>query len=204
MTKIFIHGLGQTEKSWNNIVVNLKSSYNDCPNLKVLLGSKEITFSNLYKVFEVYCNNISGQLDLCGISLGGMLALKYTIQNPEKVNSLVLIAVQYKIPKMIFEFQGLVFKYLPSSCFGTSGFTKQDFIILTNSMKKLDFSGQLNKVKCETLIICGAKDIANKKATYELYNKLENAQICLIPNCTHEVNVNCPEELVNQLQKFYN
>ena len=35
---------------------------------------------------------------LCGLSLGGVLALNYAIEHPEKIKGMVLIATQYKMP----------------------------------------------------------------------------------------------------------
>lgn len=202
MENIFIHGLGQTDESFKET-----SSYFDekclCLNLKNLLNFKEVTFDNLYEVFCEYCDKFSVKLNLCGLSLGGMLALKYTIEHPDKVNSLVLIGVQYKIPKLIFNLQGMVFKFLPDSTFESTGFTKKDFITLTNSMKKLNFSNSLEKIKCNTLLICGEKDIANKGATIKLNKKIKNSQISIIPNAKHEVNIDCPKELYGEIINFY-
>lgn len=53
-------------------------------------------------------DNISGQLNLCGLSLGVVLALNYIIDNPKKVNSLVLIAGQSEMPKALLKLQNIV------------------------------------------------------------------------------------------------
>ena len=203
MNKIFIHGLGQTDESWNKVIAELNNINGNCPNLKTLLGSKDVTFNNLYEAFSQYCDKFSDKIDLCGISLGGMLALKYTFNNPQKVNSLVLIGTQYKIPKLLFSLQGAVFRCLPNSAFGSMGFTKKDFIALTTSMKNIDFSKGLLKVTCKTLVICGEKDSANIKASKELQKIIKNSEITLMPNSKHEVNTDAPKQLSKILIKFY-
>lgn len=203
MVKVFIHGLGQTSESWIEVVTYLNCVNNNSPDLKTLLRSKEVTFDNLYEVFSEYCDEISDKLDLCGISLGGMIAIKYAFNNPDKVNSLVLIGTQYKIPKLLFTLQGIVFRCLPNSVFNDIEFTKDNFITLTNSMKSIDFSKEISQIECETLVICGINDYANKKATNNLHLLLKKSNIYFVPNCKHEVNTQKPKELSEILSKFY-
>jgi pimeloyl-ACP methyl ester carboxylesterase len=38
----------------------------------------------IYTTFVKYCNNFTDKLNLCGLSLGGILALNYTIDYPKK------------------------------------------------------------------------------------------------------------------------
>lgn len=45
------------------------------------------------------CDKFDEPIDWCGLSLGGVLALNYAIERPDKVKSLVLIATPYMIPK---------------------------------------------------------------------------------------------------------
>ena len=70
-------------------------------------------------------------LHLCGLSLGGILALHYATVNPDKVASLVLIGAQYKMPKKLLKVQNTVFHILPNSLFQKQGISKQDMISLT-------------------------------------------------------------------------
>ena len=95
-----------------------------CPNLPDLVHSKEVTYDNLYAAFSDYCNQYDEPIDLCGLSLGGVLALNYAIQYPKKVRSLVLIATQYKMPKKLLKFQNLLFRFMPKSMFQQMGFRK--------------------------------------------------------------------------------
>ena len=61
---------------------------------------KKASYHNLYSSFTEYCNNYDAPINLCGISLGGILALNYTLDFPDKVKSLVLIGTPHKIPKV--------------------------------------------------------------------------------------------------------
>ena len=88
--------------------------------------------------------NSSSWLNLCGLSLGAVIALNYAIDNPTKVKSLVLIGAQYEMPKILLEFQNIIFNLLPETSFKNIGIIKKDFIKLTNSMISLNFSKDLN------------------------------------------------------------
>ena len=45
----------------------------------------------------------------CGVSLVAILALNYVIEKSDKVNYLILIGIQYKVPIFIRGFQNLFF-----------------------------------------------------------------------------------------------
>ena len=98
MAYIFIHGLGQTPESWNKVISNMSLTEKVmCPNLPVLVHGQECNYKNLYAAFCRYCETESDGMNLCGLSLGGILALNYAIDHPEKIKSLVLIGTQYVI-----------------------------------------------------------------------------------------------------------
>lgn len=204
MMQIFIHGLGQTPSSWENTIkeMNIQTDVN-CPNLSELLKGHKINYTNLYQVFSEHCNTFSEPLNLCGLSLGGVLALNYAIEYPERVQSLVLIGTQYKMPKMVLGFQNIIFRFMPNSMFEQMGFGKKDFIELSRSMMELDFSNDLKKISCPVLVVCGEKDNANKKASIGLNESLSNSEIQIVDGSGHEVNIDRPKQLGDVINDFY-
>ena len=144
-----------------------------------------------------------GKLDLCGLSLGGVLALHYAIDHPQKVRSLVLIAAQYRMPKALLRFQNIVFRLMPKSMFQQTGFGKADFLRLCQTMMELDFSPSLSNVTCPVLVVCGERDSANKAASRELAGRLRAAELCLLEGAGHELNTEAPERLAELLRRFY-
>lgn len=205
MKNIFIHGSGHKSTSWNETISYMENNKDIlCPNLSSILNGKEASYHNLYSLFTEYCNNIDGQINLCGISLGGMLALNYTLDFPDKVKSLVLIGTPHKIPKVMFSIQNVVFRFLPKSMFENMAFNKKDTFILGNSMIELDFSNKVNSIKCPTLLICGKKDSANIKSTYYLSENIQNAKLKIIENTGHIVNEENPKILAKILTEYYN
>lgn len=204
MQYLFIHGLGQTSSSWDETIHSIKKPIHPlCPDLCAILNNQDVTYQNLYTSFSKYCDGIAEPLHLCGLSLGSILALHYTLEHPSKVQSLVLIGSQYKIPKFLIKLQNIIFRLLPQSAFQKMGFTKKDFINLTNSMLNLNFSQNLKSISCPTLIICGQKDKANKKASEQLAQYIPKAELQILEHIGHEVNMESPQKLAEVIETFY-
>ena len=201
MTYVFIHGLGQTSSSWDRVIARLPTDIQiDRPCLSALVKDQQITYENLYNAFENECGSMEMPLCLCGISLGAILALQYTRNHPQKVKSLMLIAPQYKMPRVLSGIQTIVFRVLPPAAFGATGFSKSDMIALTTSMKKIDFTPFLNEITCPVFIVCGQKDRANQKAAKILANTIPNARLSFVENAGHEVNIDAPEVLADLMK----
>ena len=164
-----------------------------CPNLSSILEGKEASYENLYSSFVKYCNEFDGQIHLCGLSLGGILALNFALDFPRKVKTLVLIGTPYKVPKLAFSFQNIIFRFLPKSIFKTMAFDKKDTFALGNTMKNLDFSDRVKNIKCPTLILCGKKDSANVKSAQFLSQNIKSAELKIIENTGHVVNEENPK-----------
>ena len=97
-TKVFVHGSGQKETSWNEVISYMPSKGDImCPGLSSILEGKEASYENLYSSFVKYCNQIDGEIHLCGISLGGILALNYALDFPQKIKTLVLVDCKMKL-----------------------------------------------------------------------------------------------------------
>ena len=202
MDLIFLHGLGQNPSSWNETLSFLPQCIKaHCPDLLNLCEDK--TYEKIYLAFENYVDDFLNPINLCGISLGAVLALNYTLNHADKVSSLVLIAPQYKMPKLLLRFQNIVFHIMPDSLISKDGIAKQDIIQLTNSMRFLDFEQELKSVACSTLIICGQKDTANIKAAKKMANLISNAKLYLIDKSGHEINVFASKKLANAMSLFY-
>jgi len=205
MTYIFIHGSGHKVTSWNETISYMENDKEIlCPNLSLILNGKEANYTNLYSSFVEYCNQMDGKINLCGLSLGGILAFNYALDFPDKVNTLVLIGTPHKISRIMFGLQNMVFRFLPKTVFENMEFSKKDMFILGNSMKKLDFSNRVQNMNCPTLIICGKKDGAHMKSAHFLAENIKNAKLKIIENTGHVVNEENPKALAKELDEYYN
>ena len=204
MERVFVHGLGQTPTAWEKVLLHVNDGEHSlCPDLIVFGRNKDVSYENLYKGLVEFCNNIDAPIDLCGLSLGGVLALNYAIDNPEKVNSLVLIATQFRMPKRLLKIQNILFRFMPKSMFQSMGFEKHDYIYLCKTMMELDFCNSLHTITCPVMVVYGEKDYANKKAAVELASILKNSMLKVIRGSGHEVNIDEPEKLGKLLSEFY-
>lgn len=88
MKQIYLHGLGQTPDSWNQVIGQLETAeHSMCPNLAELIQGQEVTYQNLYAAFSAMCDAIEEDISLCGLSLGGVLALNYAIEHSDEINT---------------------------------------------------------------------------------------------------------------------
>ena len=131
------------------------------------------------------------------------MALNYAIDYPNKVEKLVLIGTPYRVPKVMFSIQNIIFKFLPKSMFDTMAFNKKDTFILGKTMKNIDFSNRVQNIKCQTLIICGENDRANIKSAHYLAENIKNAKLEIMKNTGHIINEENPKELSKLLIEFW-
>lgn len=201
--KVFIHGLGQSAAAWEQTISCLNEQEMAlCPEIRSFLSGGG-GYTEVYRAFSQYCDVIAEPLDLCGISLGAVLALHYAIEHPSSVTSLVLIAPQYKAPKWLLAVQNALFRLIPEKAFDGAGLTRKEFIALTRSMMELDLSGRIKEVTCPVLVVYGEHDKANRKAAELLAKELAYAKLKIIQNAGHEVNKEAPERLAYVISDFY-
>ena len=201
---ILIHGSGHKSDSWRETASHMDHRGNIlCPELSAILDGREASYSNLRTAFETYCAQTGGPVHLCGLSLGGILALDYVLEHPENVKTLVLIGTPHKVPKAAFFLQNVVFRLLPKSTFTSMAFDKKNTFALGNTMKDLDFSDRAGEIRCPTLILCGEKDSANLKSAHFLAQYIPNAELQVLERTGHVVNEENPKVLAERLNTFY-
>lgn len=205
MKNILIHGLGQNNKSWDETGKFLKTDKIDvlCPNLFEITISDNKNYQNIFNAFSDFCNKQEDKLNLCGLSLGGILALDYVKKYPEKVNSIIIIGVPYTIPKFLFKIQSIIFHLMPNSKFDDMGCSKKAFITLVNSMRNLNIKEKLNNIHCRSLILCGSKDTVNMKSAKQIHNSIKKSKFEIVKDSSHEVNVDNPQELARIIYAFW-
>ena len=207
MINILVHGLGQDEKSWNEVKNQLNNNgiNVETPNLFSIVKNYQVNYDNMYKTFADYCNSFNEKINLVGLSLGGVLAIDYITEFPEKINSIILIGTPYKIPKTIITIQSIMYKFMPKRIFEKIGCSKKDMISLLNSMKNLSIPDKAPHIKSNALIICGEeeKNNINMKSAKQLSKVIQNSKLKIIENAGHEVNIDNPIELANTIYDFW-
>lgn len=199
---LFLHGLGQGPDSWRAVAERLTGVDAVIPDLGAMLAGRADYLALRGALFAV-CNAEKAPLHLCGLSLGGVLALAYAAHRPERVASLVLIGTPYTMPKRLLKLQDLLFAITPRTAFESLGLTKRQMRGLSLSMATLEIPALLPRVRCRTLVLCGEKDRANRKAARQLQEGLSNAAMQTIDGAGHEANREAPEALSAALAAFY-
>ena len=195
---VFLHGLGQGPDSWQPVACQLAGADAVIPDLGAMLAGRA-EYQALREALFAVCDAEKAPLHLCGLSLGGVLALAYAAHRPERVASLVLIGTPYTMPKR----QDLLFAITPRTAFESLGLTKRQMRGLSLSMATLEIPALLPRVCCRTLVLCGEKDRANRKAARQLQEGLSNAAMQTIDGAGHEANREAPEALSAALAAFY-
>lgn len=206
MKNILIHGLGQNKSSWKAVNYELKKKdiETNTPNLYSMFDNAEPDYITLLNKFSDYCNVFEEKLNLCGLSLGGILAIDYAKKFPDKVNSIICIGTPYKIPKFLFNLQSIVFHFMPKAAFEKIGCPKKKFISLVKSMGNLDVAENLDRIQCRSLILCGIKDNQNMESAKRLNKKIKGSLFRTVSDSSHEVNIDNPKELSNLIYDFWN
>lgn len=201
MKTVILHGLGQTPRDWDAVIGQALSVEIDCPALFPPGATGPVTYPRVLSALEARYADTVEPLRLCGLSLGAVLALDHTLHHPDKVNSLILIAGQFRSPTHLIDLQNLIFRCLPESMFQSMGLSKGDTIQLARSMRALDFRGRLHQVTCPVTVVCGERDHANLRTAQKLTTLLPQAELCVIPSAGHEVNRDAPTAISQILNR---
>ena len=204
MQRIFLHGLGQRAADWAEVTGALTRQEGVfCPDLFPLIAGKEAVYDSLYQAASACLDGAEEPLDLCGLSLGAVLALHYALDHPDRVRALALVCGQYRMPKKLLRLQSWLFRLMGEKSFQPMGLTKREVIALTRSMETLDFSQRLSQLEMPVLVVCGEADRANRGASEELAQRIPRAVLRLVPGAGHEVNRDAPEALATLVESFF-
>lgn len=190
MKIVFLHGLGQRAADWDRVASPFPNT--DCPDLFEIVGEK-LNYSAILSSLEERYEYEKEPLCLCGLSLGGMLALDYALRHGDRVAAMVLLGARDRTPRLLMDIQDLLFRCMPDKAFASMGMKKEQVRDLTRSMKDLDFTDRLSAIHCPVTVACGEKDHPNLAAARRLAKYLPNARLYVVPHAGHELNTDAPD-----------
>ena len=200
MKVIFLHGLGQDERSWKEV----QEALADVPTESLALFPKGN--ENYQEIRQETLQHLQAQNQpfiLVGLSLGGLLALDLADQALPHLKGLILSGTQYNLADSFFyRLQILVFKLIPKSVFSKQGADKKQMLQILTELRKVNLTDKVKKIKLPSLLICGSKDKPNLKAAYKLNKLLKNSQLCIIEKGGHTLNSQAPETFAQIIEKF--
>ncbi|OGZ18556.1 MAG: hypothetical protein A2175_01015 [Candidatus Nealsonbacteria bacterium RBG_13_42_11] len=165
-------------------------------------------------------NNLS-KFFLVGHSFGGGIALKYAVKHPQNPQKLIfadaaISRTQKPAKEAIGKVAGALkkFSFLPFYSkirkIAYQNFLKSDYPLEEGVMRQTylkvfseDLREHLSKVKIPTMIIWGEKDDATPtKDAYLIKEKIQGADLEILPGIHHHPNSECPEKLATLIANF--
>lgn len=200
MKIVFLHGLGQRAADWDRVASPFPNT--DCPELFETAGEK-LNYSAVLSSLEERYEYEKEPLCLCGLSLGGMLALDYALRHGDRVAAMVLLGARDRTPRLLMDIQDLLFRCMSDKAFASMGMKKGQVRDLTRSMKDLDFTDRLSTIHCPVTVACGEKDHPNLAAARRLAKRLPNARLYVVPRAGHELNADAPDTVAEIVRESF-
>ena len=200
MKLIFLHGLGQSAESWQEV----QELFADYPSEALDLfptgvasyqEAKERIYQRLSKETEPFV--------LIGLSLGATLALELSSSEIPNLQALVLSGCPLKLAGNIpFYIQLLIFKLLPKRIYEKQGADKALMVGVSEELKTLDLREIARNCPYPSLLICGSQDKPNLSSMKAIQELMPDSQFEIIPDGPHVLNKAKPKEFAELTRSF--
>ena len=236
---LFIHGLSDNLHYWDVLANNLKNDY------KIirydLRGHGESPLDDDDLTIDTYTNDLYNLLEelsinrvkIVAFSLGGLIALNFTIKHPEKVSSLILMssfakctANQKNIFNMLKDALNNGFEdyfdsilpmvYCPKFVednheefeivkeYAASIVNVQAFIKAIDVCLTTDLEKELFKINAPTLILAGEYDMISPLTTQEnIKNNIDNSKLIVLKDVKHNLLVGKNVKIILDILKNF-
>ena len=200
MKLIFLHGLGQSEESWQKVQELLADYPSEALDLfPIGVASYEEAKNRIYQ----HLSKETEPFVLIGLSLGAALALELSSYDLPNLQALVLSGCPLKLAGNIpFYCQILIFKLLPKRIFEKQGADKSLLVGVSEELKTLDLREIAQSCPYPTLLICGSQDKPNLTSMKAIQELMPNSQFQIIPDGPHVMNRAKPKEFAEITRSF--
>lgn len=225
---MLLHGLFGALSNFQGIINHFKEEYRVViPTLPIFdLPIKQVSVSSLLSHVEEFVEFRAYQkVNVLGNSLGGHVALLYALDNPDKINSIILTgssglfesafgtgfpqrgSYDYikKKAEDVFYSPEVATKELVDEVFDTvSDRNKAIRVVKTaKSAVRHNLGDKLHQIKAPTLLIWGKQDSVTPPIVGERFHELiENSQLHWVDECGHAPMMEKPEEFNQILGDF--
>ncbi len=178
-TLMLLHGARMSPPSWQDVVTELGASRPlTAPWLRGLKPTQSGEFDIDAAVSDLLTRidlDDLEQVDVCGVQLGGMVALRLAAEQPKAVRRLVLIDTPVAPGGGAGKVSRTLMRLMPESAFTEQGVTKQSVLAALDAMASIDVSAHLGKVTAPTLVLT-SDDKAAQMSAEALTTKLASAE----------------------------
>lgn len=232
---VFIHGLSDSLLYWEFLVANLKNDYQIIRmdlrgHGESELGSDEITLDTYVDDLKCLLDDLNvSNVNLIGFSLGGAIAIEFTVKYPDIVDSLVLMSSFYKVDQYSTDilnqfrdalsngFEDFYDVILPMVlCPEVIDANKEDLMMLRDVASQaanteayikavdvcsgLNLEDDLSKIDVPTLVLVGKyDDISLLDTQKELKNSIENSELIVFDDVKHNLLVGKNNEKILEI-----
>lgn len=217
---VFLHGLGTGPDGW-------------LPQVEAFSSEREVLTPAFRRdgpfSFEAASQQLAeelwnrGPVDVCGLSLGALVALRYAADHPEQVSRLMVCAGFLRLPRRFRVFQSLltgIVRALPARTMRKTlvsnvpapyrdaaresirDLTSQEAAQLVRTASRFDLTAQSDALMMPVLVLCGERDSINARLSRQLAGALPDARFELVPGAGHVANLDNPQAFNRLLREF--
>lgn len=185
---VFLHGIGTGPDAWR-------------PQVEAFGSSREVLAPAVAPSLERASSELDALglacADLCGLSWGSLVALRYAIDRPDRVSRLVLAAGLASLPAHLRIFQyvlSVLVRVVPGAPHELAGPLREG--------ARFDVREQARRLETPTLVLCGERDRVNLPLSRSLARLLPDARFEIVPGAGHVANVDNPRAFNASLDAF--
>jgi 3-oxoadipate enol-lactonase len=222
-TVVLVHAFGSSGRAWAPQVAGLGDLYRviapDLPGHGEAAGP--FTLDRAVESVRAVSADVGGA-HLVGISGGATVALLTYLEHPGLVASLMLSAGVAHAPRLV-SLQRAIQRAMPEPVLarllrgwysgGRSEYEqvaaedfrrcgKQTFLAALRELAHVDLRGRLGEVAVPTLVVCGARDRANRGPSREIAAGVPSAELRIVPDAVHLWNLQQPELFNETVTEF--
>jgi pimeloyl-ACP methyl ester carboxylesterase len=220
---ILTHGAFGNLEDFNLIVSKLEHSFriiaiDSRGHGKSTIGDEELSYQLLQSDVETILNHLNiDEIDMIGISDGGIIGYRLACYSKIKINKLVTISSRWDYgnvlaTKELLDNEDADYRRknnpLPYQKYQQLN-PKPDFDLLTEQLHKMWFkkdsypSRDVKNIKSKTLIIKGDKDeVIQRSFVFEVSERIPNSNLMIVPFAKHLVYEDEPEILMKAINEF--
>lgn len=231
---IFLHGASLDLHQWKRQIEHFSSSYrvialdarghgkSSLPAGKV---SPDVFWQDVVAMMDFLC---IPKAIICGLSMGGHVAIQAAINAGERVERIILIGAictnkfNY-FEKIVLPINRFSLRLMPMSWIAFSisvsignlspevkeyvrkavGSLNHDvFNRVWKAVTSMESRDGLSKITCPTLILIGEHDSMTRRQQQYIHEHIQNSNLVTIKNAHHGTNLDNPEQVEKEIEKF--
>lgn len=122
----------------------------------------------------------AGHLTLVGVGVGAMVALQLAADQPQRVSGLVLLTRQVAVNPVLLSLPAAVLRLLPAATVHRIGGRPEQVLGLLDQVRPVDFTPLAARVTAPAVVVCGARDRLNRRASTQLARALPAGELRLV------------------------